>query len=261
MAQALSENLSVAEYDMARADATVQRLHVAADLTAGALVEMEAKQAHYLRAVLRVESGDPLLVFNGRQGEWRGVFETVSKKQVTLRLETQTRAQDAAGDIWLMVAPVKKDRLDYLAQKATEMGVGHLMPVITNRTQGIKGGLKMDKIAANLVEAAEQCNILSVPKLAAPQPLMEALKDFPADRKLIFCDEEAGRDAALNVAALMDKKLALLIGPEGGFDATERAALNTRPDTYILSLGPRILRTDTAVVAALAHLQALLGAW
>lgn len=245
---------------MARADATVQRLHVAADLTAKGLVEMDAKQAHYIRNVLRLEGGAPLLVFNGRDGEWRGALETVGKKQVCLRLETQTRKQDAAADIWLLVAPVKKDRLDYLAQKATEMGVGRLVPVVTARTQGGKH-IKLDKLAANMIEAAEQCNIMSLPQLAAPQRLSDVLADFPPDRQIIFCDEEAGPEAQLDMGKLNGHKLALLIGPEGGFDAAERAALKARNDTHSLTLGRRILRTDTAVVAALARLQAQLGDW
>lgn len=246
---------------MARADATVQRLHVAADLTANALIEMDAKQAHYLRNVLRLEAGAPLLVFNGRDGEWRGALQEVGKKRVVLRLDRQTRPQDVGGDIWLMVAPVKKDRLDYLAQKATEMGVGRFMPVITKRTQSPKGGLKLDKIAANLVEAAEQCNIMSVPHLAEPASLSEVLAAFPADRQLVFCDEDAAPETGFDAAALKGEKLALLIGPEGGFSDDERDALKARADTHVLSLGRRILRTDTAVVAALARLQVLLGDW
>ena len=245
---------------MARADATVQRLHVAADLVAGALVEMDAKQAHYLRNVLRLEAGAPLLVFNGRDGEWRGLLESVGKKQVTLRLEAQTRAQDTPPDIWLLVAPVKKDRLDYLAQKATEMGVGRLVPVITARTQGGKH-IAVEKLVANVIEAAEQCNIMTLPEVAAPQKLSEALAAFPTERQIIFCDEEAAPDTRLDSVALKGQKLALLIGPEGGFDDAERADLQARKNVHSLSLGRRILRTDTAVVAALARLQAQLGDW
>lgn len=245
---------------MARADATVQRLHVGADLAAGALLELDTKQAHYIRNVLRLAVGAPLLVFNGRHGEWRGLLEYVGKKQVTLRLETQTRPQDAQPDIWLLVAPVKKDRLDYLAQKATEMGVGRLVPVITTRTQGGRH-INAEKLRANVIEAAEQCNIMTLPDVADPQRLSDALADLPSDRQIVFCDEEAGADARLDIAALTGQKLALLIGPEGGFDDAERADLTARANVHSLSLGPRILRTDTAVVAALARLQAQLGDW
>ena len=245
---------------MARADATVQRLHVAADLVAGSVLELETKQAHYIRNVLRLEAGAPLLVFNGRDGEWRGVLETVGKKKVTLRLDKQARAQATKPDIWLLVAPVKKDRLDYLAQKATEMGVGRLLPVITARTQGGRH-ISVEKLRANVIEAAEQCNIMTLPDVADPQRLTDVLADMPDDRRIIFCDELAGADAQLDVAALKGQKLALLIGPEGGFDEAERAGLQARANVHSLSLGPRILRTDTAVVAALARVQAQLGDW
>ena len=245
---------------MARADATVQRLHVSADLAAEALVQLETKQAHYVRNVLRLEAGAPLLVFNGRHGEWRGLLHDVGKKQVTLRLETQTRAQDSQPDIWLLVAPVKKDRLDYLAQKATEMGVGRLLPVMTARTQGGRH-INAEKLRANVIEAAEQCNIMTLPDVADPLRLSEVLAAMPEERQIIFCDEEAGPGAKLGIAVLQGQKLALLIGPEGGFNDAERADLQARANVHSLSLGPRILRTDTAVVAALARLQAQLGDW
>lgn len=245
---------------MARADATVQRLHVAADLAAGSMLELETKQAHYIRNVLRLQAGAPLLVFNGRDGEWRGVLETVGKKRVALRLDTQARPQDTKPDIWLLVAPVKKDRLDYLAQKATEMGVGRLLPVITARTQGGRH-ISVEKLRANVIEAAEQCNIMTLPDVADPRRLADVLADMPDDRRIIFCDELAGADAQFDVAALKGQKLALLIGPEGGFDDAERAGLQARENVYSLTLGPRILRTDTAVVAALARVQAQLGDW
>jgi 16S rRNA (uracil1498-N3)-methyltransferase len=253
---------------MARAAATVQRLHVTADLRAGGVVDMDVKQAHYLRNVLRLEVGAPLLVFNGRDGEWRGVLEIVTKKQVSLRLVEQSRAQDAPSDIWLLIAPVKKERLDYLAQKATEMGVGRLQPVITARTQGGKS-VKLDKLAANVIEAAEQCNIMSLPHIEEPLRLDQMLRNWAADtqgRQIIFCDEDAASgglraNAPALIDALKGQKLALLIGPEGGFDEAERDALKARDDVHSLSLGPRILRTDTAMVAAMALLQAALGDW
>lgn len=246
---------------MARANATLQRLYVEADLSGEGVVVLADKQAHYLRNVLRLDVGAEILMFNGRDGEWQGVLEAVSKKAVTVRLTTQTRVQETAGDIWLLVAPVKKDRLDYLAQKATEMGAAQLLPVLTKRTQG-KNGVKPDKLRANVIEAAEQCNIISVTHVHDPQKLSDVLADWPSDRKLIFCDETApSGTGAAELEALAGQKLALLIGPEGGFDAAERAALLARADTLPLSLGPRILRTDTAVVAALALVQAKLGDW
>ena len=242
-----------------------QRLHVTQDLAAGQRLVLVDKQAHYLRNVLRLEAGAQILFFNGRDGEWLGRIIDIGKKQVSIELIEQTRAQNMGSDIWLLVAPVKKDRLDYLAQKATEMGVGRLMPVMTARTQGGKA-VSRDKLCANLsanaIEAAEQCNILSVPDISEVANLADILADWPSDRALIFCDEEATIGEGL---AALDKlkgqKLAVLIGPEGGFDQTERAMLNARADTHGLSLGPRILRTDTAVVAALALMQARLGDW
>ena len=263
---------------MARANATWQRLYVTADLSADAALPLDDKQAHYIRNVLRLNEGADLLLFNGRDGEWHGAIEQISKKQVIVRLVAQTRPQQSDGqmspdicrDIWLMVAPVKKDRLDYLAQKATEMGVTKLAPVITRRTQNAKGGVKTDKLIANVIEAAEQCNLLSVPEVDEPRKLADVLADFSANeqvneqakRHIVFCDEEAaigsGRDA---LPALKGQKLALLIGPEGGFDDEERAMLEARDDVTCVSLGPRILRTDTAVVAALALLQSQIGDW
>mgnify|MGYP000888325142 CR=1 FL=1 len=248
---------------MTRATSSVQRLHVTADLQSDARIEMDTKQAHYLRNVLRLEAGAELLVFNGRDGEWRAELETVSKKLVVVRALQQARSQDVPSDIWLLVAPVKKERLDYLAQKATEMGAGKLVPVLTKRTQGSR--LNKDKLLANTIEAAEQCNIMSLPEVADPVRLDLLLDDWARAgeaRQIIFCDEAADSGTgATELDALKGKKLALLIGPEGGFDEAERAHLLAREDTLALSLGPRILRTDTAVVAGLALLQSKLGDW
>ena len=244
-----------------RVQKIAQRLHVTQKLGADAAVALSEKQAHYLRNVLRLEIGAHVLVFNGHDGEWQAEIIDIGKKRAVLKLLAQTRPQPSASDIWLLVAPVKKERLDYLAQKATEMGAGRLVPVITARTQGGKG-VKYDKMLANVIEAAEQCNILTVPEVAEAQRLSDVLADWPQDRTLIFCDEEAenglGRQA---IEAAKGQKLAVLIGPEGGFDEAERALLTARDNTIRLSLGPRILRTDTAVVAALALVQAQLGDW
>ena len=238
-----------------------QRLHVVQDLASGQTVSLDDKQAHYLKNVLRLDMGAQLLLFNGRDGEWRARVTEIGKKHVQLAVDEQTRAQDSGGDIWLLVAPVKRERLDYLAQKATEMGVGKLVPVITARTQGGKA-VKQDRLSANAVEAAEQCNIMRVPEIVAPINLAEALADLPSDRRLIFCDEEAVNGEGIPALdALHGDRLALLIGPEGGFDAAERAMLRARDGVVSLSLGPRILRTDTAVVAALALIQSRLGDW
>ena len=238
-----------------------QRLHVTQDLAARQQLVLADQQGHYLRNVLRLEAGARILLFNGRDGEWLGRVIDIGKKKVAIELVEQTRAQDAGSDIWLLVAPVKKDRLDYLAQKATEMGVGRLMPVMTARVQGGRT-VRRDKLHTNAIEAAEQCEILNVPEISEVTNLAHILADWPQDRTLIFCDEEAQAGQGLaRLDALKGKKLAVLIGPEGGFDAAERSMLNARADTHALSLGPRILRTDTAVVAVLALIQARLGDW
>lgn len=250
---------------MARANATLQRLYVEADLATDTLLPLAEKQSHYLRNVMRLQAGDAVLLFNGRDGEWRARLHQMDKKAVTLEIAERTRAQDTqqdtGGDIWLLVAPVKKDRLDYLAQKATEMGAARLLPVITKRTQQ-KSAPKRDKLLANAIEAAEQCNLLSLPQIDDAQKLSALLADWPSDRKLLFCDEEAANGTgASELVGLKGEKLAVLIGPEGGFDDDERAALTALPQVVSLSLGPRILRTDTAVVAALTLLQAHAGDW
>lgn len=238
-----------------------QRLHVTQNLTANGMVALSDKQAHYLRAVLRLDIGAQLLLFNGRDGEWRGEIVALGKKQGDVRLLAQTRPQPKDNDIWLLVAPVKRERLDYLAQKATEMGAGRLLPVITARTQGGKA-VKYERLVANAIEAAEQCNIMSVPDVGAPQRLDDVLAAWPDDRILVFCDEEADNGVGLAALdAMKGRKLALLIGPEGGFDDKERDMLLARDNLVRIALGPRILRTDTAVVAALALLQSRIGDW
>ena len=254
-----------------RVQKIAQRLHVTQPLAADAALAVSEKQAHYLRNVLRLPVGAQLLLFNGRDGEWRGEIADLGKKRGIINLLEQTRKQPPAPDIWLLVAPVKKERWDYLAQKATEMGVGHLLPVITARTQGgpaMAKAVKQERMIANTIEAAEQCNILTVPQVSAVQPLTDVLADWPQDRRLIFCDEEVETGAGLDaldalgtVDAASAEKLALLIGPEGGFDAAERSVLAAQENAIRLSLGPRILRTDTAVVAALAVLQSRIGDW
>ena len=246
---------------MARPNATLQRLYVEADLAADTLLPLAEKQSHYLRNVMRLQAGDSVLLFNGRHGEWRARLHKVDKKAVTVEIAERTRAQEPRGDIWLLVAPVKKHRSDYLAQKATEMGAARLLPVITRRTQQ-KSAVKRDKLLANAIEAAEQCNLLSLPQIDEAQNLSALLADWPSDRKLLFCDEEAAAGTgAGELAGLKGEKLAVLIGPEGGFDDDERAALAALPHVVSLSLGPRILRTDTAVVAALTLMQAHAGDW
>ena len=245
---------------MPRPNQSVQRLYSDAELGPDTALCLGEAQAHYVRSVVRLAVGDSVLLFNGRDGEWRAQIEKIGKKQVDLTLQEQTRRQTQAADIMLLLAPIKRDRLDYLAQKATEMGASHLLPVVTKRTQNSK--LNIARLQANAVEAAEQCNLLHVPTIDAPQRLDEVLDAWPDDRAIIFCDEHADMEQGMaGLQALQGQKIAVLIGPEGGFDAAERARLLAREDTLAISLGPRILRADTALVAALALIQSQIGDW
>jgi 16S rRNA (uracil1498-N3)-methyltransferase len=245
---------------MARYDFTAQRLYVEADLAAGASVACSAEQANYLRNVLRLKGGDPILVFNGRDGEWRAELAEAGKRAAVLRVGAQVRGQEGGPDVDYLFAPLKRARLDYLVQKATEMGVARLKPVLTRRTTPER--VNIERMRANAVEAAEQCGILRIPELHAPAKLERVVADWDTGRPLLFCDEgsELG-DPVAALAKLRPGPLALLVGPEGGFDETERDLLLSRPFVTRLSLGPRILRADTAAVAALALVNAVLGDW
>ena len=244
-------------------DFTAPRLYIAADLTAGAVLPLERAQANYLLNVLRRGPDDPVLVFNGRDGEWRARLAQTGRKGADLVLEEMTRPQTPAPDLHYLFAPVKSARLDYLAQKAVEMGAGTICPVITHFTQGER--VNMERLRANAIEAAEQCGILAIPAVVEPARLPAALADLDPERILVFCDEDApvaDPVQALREAAdpgATDIPLAVLVGPEGGFSDDERALVRARPKTIALSLGPRILRADTAAVAVLALVQAVLG--
>jgi 16S rRNA (uracil1498-N3)-methyltransferase len=260
---------------MARYDFHSPRLFVAAPLGAGATVPLDAGQSHYLTGVLRLHAGDAVLVFNGKEGEWRCSLASAGKR-LDVRVEHQTRRQTAAGDLHYLFAPLKRARLDYMVQKAVEMGVSRLQPVMTRHTQAER--INLDRMRANAIEAAEQCGILAIPDIMAPLPLERAIAALEPGRHLVFCDEDApganpvdalvrdleqarlaqGLSAAPGAAGL---PLAVLVGPEGGFDDGERAFLNQRPHTSRIALGPRILRADTAAVAALAIVQASVGDW
>jgi 16S rRNA (uracil1498-N3)-methyltransferase len=246
---------------MPRYDFTSPRLFVAATLEAGAEVALDRQQANYLRTVLRLAPGAGVLAFDGRSGEWQAELLLPGRSAAALRIGTQARPQPQAPTLTYCFAPLKHTRLDYMVQKAVEMGAGVLQPVITRRTQVAR--VNLDRMRANVIEAAEQCGILHVPDVREPAPLDALLRSWPADTRLVFCDE----DAAVTdpIAALQasgpQAPLALLIGPEGGFDPAERTALGAIPSAIRLSLGPRILRADTAAVAALAIVQSALGDW
>ncbi|AOG04079.1 16S rRNA (uracil(1498)-N(3))-methyltransferase [Bosea sp. RAC05] len=236
------------------------RLFLEPALAQGARLPLEREQANYLLSVLRMKQDDTVLVFNGRDGEWLAAISVEGRKQASLTLVRQTRPQPPAPDLHYLFAPLKHARLDYMAQKAVEMGAGVIQPVLTRRTQVSR--LNLDRMRANAVEAAEQCGILSLPEIRAERPLEAALEALEPERLLVFCDEAMAQ--ASPVAALAQAQpgpLAVLIGPEGGFDEGERQRILARPGTLPISLGPRILRADTAAVAALALVQAIRGDW
>jgi 16S rRNA (uracil1498-N3)-methyltransferase len=246
---------------MPRYDFRTTRLYVDAPLTQGGEVTLDRDQANYLLNVLRLGQGDAVLLFNGADGEWQANLAGSGKRSVTLIVGVQQRVQTRAGDLHFLFAPLKHARLDYLVQKAVEMGASRLQPVMTRHTQVAR--VNLDRMRANAIEAAEQCGILRVPEVAEPVTLEQVGAE--ADRLLVFCDEAAEvRDP---VAALLATRrhphqpLAVLIGPEGGFAEEERAALLRRPMVVRIALGPRILRADTAAIAALALVQAVLGDW
>ena len=248
---------------MPRYDFRTPRLFVAHPLTPAAHLALDRAQTNYLVNVLRLKAGDPVLVFNGRDGEWRAHLAIGPRKQGALVIAEQTRPQPPPGDLHYLFAPLKHARLDYMVQKAVEMGASRLQPVLTRHAQVAR--INLERMRANAIEAAEQCGILTLPEIDAPLGFeaMVAARD-PA-RLLVFCDEDAEVQdpiAALTAAA-PDRAgaIAVLVGPEGGFADDERAALLKLPNTVRLALGPRILRADTAAVAALALVGAVLGDW
>ena len=243
-----------------RANYTMQRLFIEAPIALGGRIEAGAAASHYLGKVLRKQEGDEILIFNGRDGEWRVALRFESKKRLTLEPLEQTRPQPAVPDLHYCFAPLKTGRLDYLVQKAVEMGAGVLRPVLTQHTQ--LNRVPVDRIRANAIEAAEQCGVLSLPDCREPVKLDQLLSEWDHDRRLIFCDEGHGTNNPLPLLqGLPRSPLALLIGPEGGFSASERDLLCSLPFVTPIPLGQRILRADTAAVAALALIQATLGDW
>jgi 16S rRNA (uracil1498-N3)-methyltransferase len=257
---------------MARYDFRSPRLYVDEPLRMGTSVELEAAQTHYLTTVLRLKPHDSVLVFNGRDGEWRALLNGSSKRSATLVVEQLTRPQTAATDLHYLFAPLKRARLDYVVQKAVELGVSSLQPVSTRHTQAER--VNVARMRANAIEAAEQCGILNLPEVHEPVSLAAALDRLQASRLLVFCDEDAPiTDPAAALAGAKSgikseaesgpdaPALAVLIGPEGGFSDDERALILQRAATVRLALGPRILRADTAAVAALTLVQTVLGDW
>jgi 16S rRNA (uracil1498-N3)-methyltransferase len=245
---------------MPLADFSKARLFVDAELAAGASVPLDRNQSNYLGNVLRLSAGDAILVFNGRDGEWQATIAG-RKRADHLEISAQTRPQDRLPDLTYAFAPLKHARLDYMVQKAVEMGASTLQPVLTRFTQPTR--VNSERMRANVIEAAEQCGILSIAAVVEPLPLERWLGQREGRRLLIYCDEAA--DVANPVAALQaeaeSQGVDVLIGPEGGFAEQERSLLLRQPRILRLSLGPRILRADTAAVAALALVQTVLGDW
>lgn len=237
------------------------RLFVPSPLAADGAVELPREQAHYLSAVMRASVGENVLLFNGRDGEWLAVIERLAKNSATLTIARMTRPQTPEPDLWLLAAPIKRDRVDLVAEKASELGVSALWPVFTRRT--VMSRVNGDRLQAHMLEAAEQCERLTVPELKAPVALEKALSGWQANRALLFLDESGSGPPIADAAASLppDAPLELLIGPEGGFAPEERALLAGLPFARPASLGPRILRADTAAIAALAIVQALRGDW
>jgi 16S rRNA (uracil1498-N3)-methyltransferase len=233
------------------------RLYVAADLGANMAVTLDEGQAHYLLHVLRVQSGNRVLLFNGRDGEWLAQITQATKRGVVTTCLKQTEPQAEVPDIWLAFAPVKKTPSDYLVQKATELGASVLLPVFTRRT--IVGRINEERMAANAVEAAEQSARLSVPEIRAGVALDKLLAAWPRERRLFFCDEGGDARPLADAARGVGGPAGILTGPEGGFDPAERAMLRAQPFVTPVTLGPRILRADTAALAALAIWQSVAG--
>lgn len=249
---------------MSRYDFAARRLYVNAPLAQAAQIALDQAQVNYVRNVLRLSEGARILVFNGRDGEWEASIATSNRKYVTLAVGKLSRPQEPRPDLHYLFAPLKQARQDYMVEKAVEMGAGLLRPVLTSRTQARR--INSERMHAHAIEAAEQCGILSIPEIAPPIRLDALLGAWDQDRLLVFCDEDAPLQNPCAVlrppaGAKGPPALALLIGPEGGFDAWEREALLGLSCVLRLPLGPRILRADTAAVAALALVQATLGDW
>jgi len=234
------------------------RLFVEAALGPDVAVPVEGNGAHYLLSVMRVREGDTVLLFDGRSGEWAATAEQLRKRDLVLRCVEQTKPPETVPDFWLCAAPIRKGRIDLIAEKACELGVARLVPVFTERS--VVDKVNLDRLHAHLVEAAEQCGRTALPELAEMRPLAALLADWPAGRALFFADETGGEPMTVAFAAHRGPA-ALLVGPEGGFTPAERERIRALPQAHPVSLGPRILRAETAAIAASAVWMALSGDW
>jgi 16S rRNA (uracil1498-N3)-methyltransferase len=235
--------------------ASTPRLFIETPLAEGQLLPLDGPQANYLANVMRLKAGDPVRLFDDVTGEWLAEVAEVAKRSITLRLTAKLREREAVPDIWLLFAPLKKDRLHYLIEKATELGAARLQPVLTQRA--IVDRPNPERLRAHMIEAAEQCDRTALPELAEQTKLATLLADWPADRALLFADEAGGQP----IATIAPGPAAILIGPEGGFTDDERHRIRSLSQTIPISLGPRILRAETAAAAALAAWMSLCGDW
>ncbi|AFO86274.1 16S rRNA (uracil(1498)-N(3))-methyltransferase [Phaeobacter inhibens] len=236
------------------------RLYVEHPLGAGQSVPLDRDQAHYLFGVMRQTVGAQLLLFNGEDGEWRAEVAEASKRSGVLICQEQTRPLVLPPDLWLLFAPIKKARTDFIVEKAAEMGAARILPVQTEFTNSDR--IRQDRLQAHAVEAAEQCGGTYVPEVVDLQKLSRVLDHWPEERQLMFCDEaEVGSALALARDTAVQAPWAIVIGPEGGFSEAERKRLHALPQSHVVSLGPRILRADTAAVAALTVWQQRYGDW
>ena len=234
------------------------RLYLDQPLGPGQAIDLSADHAHYLFNVLRLAAGAEIGLFNGRDGEWRAQVTQAGKRGGQALCDAQTRPQQMPPDLWLLFAPIKKARTDFIVEKAAELGAARILPVQTDFTNAER--IRQDRLQAHAIEAAEQCGGTFVPPVEALQPLSRLLASWPAGRALLWCDEDL-LDSPAPRPVLPPAPAAILIGPEGGFSSAERARLRAMAGVTPIALGPRILRADTAAVAALALWQAARGDW
>jgi len=234
------------------------RLFVDEPLSQGQMLRIDAAQAHYLISVMRLKVDAPVRLFDNRTGEWLGIAREVRKRDLTLEVTDHLSEREPVPDLWLCAAPIKKGRVDWLVEKACELGVDRVVPVFTRRA--VVDRLNLDRLTAHMIEAAEQCGRTALPELAEPVKLAALLADWPADRALFFADEAGGTNA-LEAMRAHQGPAAILIGPEGGFDDAEREAIKALPQAVGVALGPRILRADTAAAAAVSLWMAAAGDW
>ena len=234
------------------------RLFVDHTLGKAQSVPLNKDQAHYIFSVMRKSIGETILIFDGNNGEWEASIEEISKKSGVLLCIKQTKPQIMPPDLWLFFSPLKKVRTDFIVEKATELGVAKIIPVQTEHTNADR--IKLTRLSAHAIEAAEQCGGTYIPKIEELQKINEVLENFPPDRRLLFCDEKL-QASEVNLENLKKGKWAILVGPEGGFSEIERNYLKGLKFTFSISLGPRILRADTAAVTAISLWQNYLGDW